>query len=417
MDYFKYKGNTLYGENVSIEKLAARYGTPLYVYSKRAFLERFTELKKAFRKLDPLICYSVKACSNSAILRMLVARGAGLDIVSGGELFRAKKAGVRMNKVVYAGVGKTTEEITEAIKSGIYFFNVESEPELRRINAIAGRMGKQVNVALRLNPDIESHTHHYITTAKKENKFGIVFDTAREIFRHADRYAAVRIRGIHLHIGSQLTKIAPFVKALNKTLAFLAEEGVADSIDTINLGGGVGIVYDNEKTINVREYARALEKILVPRGLKLILEPGRYIAGNSAVFVTTVQYIKKTRHKDFAIVDGAMNDLIRPALYQAHHTIVPVVRRKKQKHGIYDVVGPVCESGDFFAKARRLPELSEGDRVALLGAGAYGFAMSSNYNSRPRPAEILIAGTRHYCIKKRETMRDIMQGEVLPTHL
>ncbi|MFC1809716.1 diaminopimelate decarboxylase [Candidatus Omnitrophota bacterium] len=301
MDYFTYKNGELHCEGVAVKNIVKKYGTPLYIYSQNSFVERFDNLRNAFTKIQPLICYSVKACSNIAILRLLTKHGAGLDIVSGGELYRASKAKCPMNRVVFAGVGKTEDEIITAIEKKILFFNVESEPELARINHVACKLGRKVNVALRLNPNVESHTHHYITTAKKENKFGIDFPTAKKIFKNQSKYKNVVIRGIHLHVGSQLTKVSPFVNALNKTLAFLDSQKDC-AIDTINLGGGVGIVYSNEKTISLKHYAANIEKIIAPRGYNLILEPGRYIAGNSGIFVTEVQYVKKTQAKKFLIV-------------------------------------------------------------------------------------------------------------------
>lgn len=417
MKHFAYKKNHLCCENVRIDALAQKYGTPLYVYSKQAFIDQFQSLKNAFTKITPLICYSVKACSNVAILETLVAEGAGLDIVSGGELFRAKKAQCKASKIVFAGVGKTEAEIRDAIKTKIHFFNVESEPELRRINDIACAMNRHVNVALRLNPDVESHTHAYITTAKKENKFGIDFATAKKIFRNSKSYQNLVIKGIHLHVGSQLTQVSPFLNALEKILTFLDGQKKYVAIDTINLGGGVGIIYDKEKPIKLAEYAQKIEAILLPRGYNLILEPGRYISGNSGVFVSEVQYVKQTKAKNFIIVDGAMNDLIRPALYQAYHEIVPEHKKDRVKRCTYDIVGPICESGDFFAKERKLPQIIQGQLLVVNSAGAYGFTMSSNYNSRPRAAEILVHGSKHAVIRKKEVYGDILRGEISANHL
>ncbi len=411
-----YRGKELYCERVPVRKIVKAFGTPLYIYSQSAFTDQFARLTSAFKKVKPLICYSVKACSNLAILRLLVKQGAGLDIVSGGELFRATKVNCPMDKVVFAGVGKTAAEIETAIRKNILFFNVESEPELKRINIIAKKVRRTVDVALRLNPDVESHTHHYITTAKKENKFGIDFTTAKKILKTQAFYKNIRIRGIHLHVGSQLTKVSPFIGALDKTLTFLDSLGGICKIDTINLGGGIGIKYDNETTFTLKDYAEAIERRLVSRGYKLILEPGRFMCGDSAIFVTEVQYIKKTKAKQFVIVDGAMNDLIRPALYQAYHKVLPLVRQKRPKI-LYDVVGPVCESGDFFAKKRPLQEMRAGEYLALKSAGAYGFAMSSNYNTRGRAAEILINKNKAYCIRSREKYSEIIRSEIVPTHL
>ncbi|MBN1494038.1 MAG: diaminopimelate decarboxylase [Candidatus Omnitrophica bacterium] len=417
MQHIHYKNNELYCENVAVKKIAERFGTPVYIYSQQAFIDRYKELKNAFTKITPLICYSVKACSNVAILRLLVKQGAGLDIVSGGELFRAARAKCPMARVVFAGVGKTPDEVSAAIRHKILFFNVESEPELARINAVARSLRRTVNIALRLNPDVESHTHHYITTAKKENKFGIDFASARRIFARQGKYPNVRIKGIHLHVGSQLTRVSPFVNALKKTMAFIDSLGTLCSIDTINIGGGVGIVYDQERTLSLKEYAAGIERIIVPRGYDLILEPGRFIAGNSGIFVTEVQYVKKTTGKRFLIVDGAMNDLVRPTLYQAYHEIVPVTKRRGRKALVYDIVGPICESGDFFAKKRKVQEMHPDELLALKSAGAYGFSMSSNYNSRGRAAEVLVSGTRAHPIRSREEYATLLKGEILPTHL
>ncbi|MDD5347385.1 MAG: diaminopimelate decarboxylase [Candidatus Omnitrophica bacterium] len=411
MHEFRFKNNRLYCENVAVEAVARRFGTPLYVYSYRTFVVHFRKLKAAFRAVRPLICYSVKANSNLAILRVLVREGAGLDIVSGGELYRALKAGCPPQRIVYASVGKTDAEIEEAIRRGILFFNVESLPELENINRIAGRLRKKTDVALRINPDVEPKTHRYITTGKLTNKFGIDFRTAKKILMLGQALTHVRIRGIHIHIGSQITIGEPFVEAIKKVVAFIAAmkaRGIA--VEYLNIGGGLGIIYKNEKPQTAVEFARKVLPVLRKSGLKIIMEPGRFIIGSAAVLVTKVLYIKKTPLKKFVIVDAGMNDLIRPSLYDAHHRIVPLAARSGQSEKA-DVVGPICESGDFFAKARRLPKVREGEYLAVMSAGAYGFSMASNYNSRRRPAEILVRGSSVTVIRRRESFEDLIRNE------
>ncbi|MFH0762706.1 MAG: diaminopimelate decarboxylase, partial [Candidatus Omnitrophota bacterium] len=353
MHEFKYVNNHLYCEKVRVEELARKFGTPLYIYSYYTILGHFRKLQAAFRSVNPLICYSVKANSNLAILKALVDMGAGLDIVSGGELYRALKAGCPAQKIVYASVGKTGKEIEEAVKKGILFFNVESLPELENINRIAGALKKTVNVALRINPDVEPKTHKFITTGKLTNKFGIDFNSARRIILLRGSFPNIKICGLHIHIGSQITASAPFVAAIKKVVVFLArmkKEGVA--LEYLNLGGGLGIVYDNERPQTAAAFAAKVLPLLKKSGLKIIMEPGRFIVGNAGILVAKVLYIKSTPRKKFVIVDAGMNDLIRPALYHAHHQIFPIryalsAMRCAEK---VDVVGPICESGDFFAK-------------------------------------------------------------------
>jgi len=412
MHEFKYKGNNLYCEDVRVEDLARKFGTPLYVYSYNTLIEHFVKLEHAFRPAHPLICYSVKANSNLAVLRALVKKGAGLDIVSGGELFRARKAGCPVNKIVYASVGKTDYEIEEAVKSGILFFNVESFPELENIQHIARRLKRRVNVALRINPDVEPKTHKYITTGKLTNKFGIDFKTAKRIILLARGFSHVKIAGLHIHIGSQITTAVPFVAAITRVIRFIAglkNEGI--TLEYLNIGGGLGIIYDKEMPQTARKFAGRVLPLLRKSGLKIIMEPGRFIVGNAGILAAKVLYVKNTPKKKFIIVDGGMNDLIRPALYEAYHQVLPLVKVKGKKEKA-DVVGPICESGDFFAKDRALPQVQEGDYLAVMGAGAYGFSMSSNYNSRRRPAEVMVAKDKVSVIRKRETYEDLIRNEI-----
>ena len=417
MHEFKYKQNEFYCEDLKVKDLAAKYKTPLYVYSYKTICDHYLKLKKAFSSIRPLICFSVKANSNLSILKMLVKRGAGLDIVSQGELYRALKAGCAANKIVYASVGKTGAEIEQAIKAGILFFNVESLPELENVNRIAGAADKKVKVALRINPDVGAKTHKFITTGKSSNKFGIDFATAYDIMQHCAYFAHLDIAGLHIHIGSQITQGKSFVEAIKKIMQFLKQLKKNNiKLRYLNIGGGLGIVYDKEEPQTATEFAAKVVPLLKKTGLKIILEPGRFIAGNAGIIVSRVLYVKKSAVKKFIISDTAMNDLMRPALYGAYHKIIPL-QRKESKPGIrhmYDVVGPVCESGDFIAKARLLPEFSQGDLFAVMSSGAYGFSMSSNYNSRLRAAEVLVVKNKAYLIRKRETNKDLIRNEIIP---
>jgi diaminopimelate decarboxylase len=414
MHEFKYRSRQLFCEGLKTEDLAERFGTPLYIYSYNTFINHYLRLKKAFSGITPLICYSVKANPNLSILKALVKKGAGLDIVSGGELFRALKVGCPAAKIVYASVGKTDNEIEEAIKRGILFFNVESLAELQNINRISRRLRKCTNVALRINPDVEPQTHKYITTGKLTNKFGIDFKTAREILESGRNFSNVRIKGIHIHIGSQITIASPFVEAIRKVVNFIKVlDKKMTAIEYLNIGGGLGIVYENETPQTADEFARKVLPILKGRGLKIIMEPGRFIIGSAAIMVVKVLYVKKTPLKKFIIVDGGMNDLIRPALYDAHHEILPLrntqyLRRNTEK---VDVVGPICESGDFFAKERVMAKVKEGDYLAVMCTGAYGFSMSSNYNSRRRPAEVMVRDKKVYLIRQRESYHALISNE------
>ncbi|MFY9402247.1 MAG: diaminopimelate decarboxylase [Candidatus Omnitrophota bacterium] len=417
MHEFTYKKNNLYCEGLKVEDLAVKFGSPLYIYSYNTLISHFLKLKDAFKPLNPLICYSVKANSNLAVLRALVNRGAGLDIVSGGELYRALKAGCSPEKIVYASVGKTKEEIEEAIRRGILFFNVESLPELELINRIAGKLNKVVKVAIRINPDVEPKTHKYITTGKLTNKFGIDLKSARQILLMRRAFSHIKISGLHIHIGSQITESAPYISAVNKVIFFinaLKKDGII--IEYLNIGGGLGIIYNNETPQTAKIFAKNILPLLKKTKLKIIMEPGRFIAGNSGILVTKVLYIKITPKKKFVIVDAGMNDLIRPSLYDAYHQILPLNKDRQVKERV-DIVGPICESGDFFAKDRALPKLKEGSLLAIMGSGAYGFSMSSNYNSRLRPAEVMVKGKKVSIIRRREGFQDLIRNEVVPSFL
>lgn len=415
MHDFHYVNRELYCEQVPVKAIADRVGTPFYLYSYKTFTEHLQKIQDAFRSVKPLICFSMKANSNLAILSALVKKGAGLDIVSGGELFRAKKAGCPPAKIVYAGVGKTDAEIEDAVKTGILLFNVESIPELERIQKAAQRLKKKVNVSLRVNPDVDAETHAHITTGKAESKFGMDMEMVQFIFQSKRRYSNLSISGIHVHIGSQITKGEPFVKAFKKVLSFLGDlEKEGHEIKYLNLGGGLGIVYSDERPQTADEFAKYILPLIKNKKYKIIFEPGRFIAGNSGIFVTRVLYIKETKAKNFAIIDGGMNDLIRPALYGSFHDVWPLILNGTAKKRKYDVVGPICESGDFFAKDRTLNELKSNDLIAFASAGAYGFSMASNYNARPRVAEVLVHGSRFEIVRERESNQDLVRGERIP---
>ena len=420
MHEFKYRANNLYCEEIKVQDLARQFGTPLYVYSCHTLIDHFVKLETAFKGIEPLICYSVKANSNSAILKSLVDKGAGLDIVSGGELFRAIKVGCPPEKIVYASVGKTDKEIEEAIKLGILFFNVESIPELENINRIGKKINKIGNVAIRINPDVEPKTHEFITTGKLTNKFGVDFKQAKEILVKRDNFSHVNIKGLHIHIGSQITQSAPFVAAITKMVKFIAQlrrKGLG--LEYLNIGGGLGIVYDRETPQTAQKFAAKVLPLLKKTGLKIIMEPGRFIVGNAGILVTKVLYIKSTPKKKFVIVDAGMNDLIRPALYDAYHNILPLrtTNHAPRTTERVDIVGPICESGDFFAKDRRIAKVKEGDYLAIMGAGAYGFSMSSNYNSRRRAQEVMVVKDKTFVIRKRETYEDLTHHELMPPFL
>ena len=415
MHDFHYLNGELYCESVRVRDIAERVGTPFYLYSYKTLTEHLEKIERAFRSVKPLVCFSMKANSNLAVLRALVKNGAGLDIVSGGELFRAKKIGCPPSKIVYAGVGKTDLEIEEAARTGILLFNVESTAELGQIERIARKLNKKVKVSLRLNPDVDPDTHSHIATGKAESKFGLDFDTAHAVFIRQDQYPHLLICGVHVHIGSQIVKGEPFVKAFRKVLIFLTcleQEGYP--IQFLNLGGGLGIIYSDERPQTAEEFAQKILPLFRKKTYRLIFEPGRFIAGNSGIFVTRVLYIKQTKTKNFAIVDGGMNDLIRPALYGSFHDLWPLRQNGRAKKQVYDIVGPICESGDFLATNRKIQELRANDLIAFASAGAYGFSMSSNYNARPRAAEVLVRGKRFEVVRARETYRDLIRGERIP---
>lgn len=416
MHEFKYRKNQLYCENSKIEDIAHRFGTPVYIYSYKTLLDHYAKLKRAFRGINPLICFSVKANSNLAILRSLVNQGAGLDVVSGGELFRALKVGCSPRKIVYASVGKTTEEIRSAIKAGILFFNIESFPELENINNIARLLRRKVRVAIRINPGVNPATHKFIATGKSINKFGIDFKTAYDIFQNRRVFANINISGLHVHIGSQIVESKSFIEAIEKITKFLNQLRKDNiNLEYFNIGGGLGIIYDKEKPQTAVDFARRVLPILKKTRLKIILEPGRFIVGSAGILITKVLYVKKTLRKNFIIVDAAMNDLMRPALYDAYHKIIPLSsRRYLLGNRKYDIVGPICESGDFFAKGRIMPQVKEGDLLAIMGCGAYGFSMSSNYNSRLRAAEVMVFKDKSHLIRKRETYQDLIKNELIP---
>ncbi|WP_297527954.1 diaminopimelate decarboxylase [Thiohalobacter sp.] len=412
MDHFDYRDGRLHAESVPLEAIAERFGTPCYVYSRATLEAHWQAFDRALGAHPHLICYAVKANSNLAVLSLLARLGSGFDIVSVGELERVLAAGGEPSRVVFSGVGKRADEMRRALEAGIHCFNVESTPELERLEAVAAECGRVAPVSLRVNPDVDAGTHPYISTGLKENKFGIDIEQAAEVYRRAAASPHLAVRGIDCHIGSQLTRVEPFVDALDRVLVLvdrLADEGIA--IEHLDIGGGLGIRYRDETPPLPADYVRPLLERLGDRRLTLLLEPGRAIAGNAGVLLTRVEYLKETPHRNFAIVDAAMNDLLRPALYGAWQEIVPVAPREAEPR-IWDIVGPVCETGDFLGKDRSLA-LAAGDLLAVRSAGAYGFTMSSNYNSRPRAAEIMVDGDQAHCVRARETLEDLWRGEAL----
>ncbi|MFN3920711.1 MAG: diaminopimelate decarboxylase [Methylohalobius sp.] len=414
MDHFYYQAGQLYVESVPVADIASRYGTPVYIYSRAALEQNWYAFDRAFGKHPHLICYAVKANSNLAVLNLLARLGSGFDIVSVGELERVLKAGGEANKIVFSGVGKQEVELRRALEVGIRCFNVEVAEELDRLDRIAGELGLKAPVSLRVNPDVDAKTHPYIATGMKENKFGLDVKTALDEILRAAELPCVEIVGLDCHIGSQLTGITPFLDALERVLAMAEQvEQAGIALRHLDLGGGLGISYRNETPPQPAEYVAALLAKLGGRHYEIWLEPGRAVAGNAGILVTRVEYLKKTPAKDFAIVDAAMNDLLRPALYQAWQEIVPVCPRADVPEAVYDIVGPVCESGDFLGRERRL-RLAPGDLLAVRSAGAYGFSMSSNYNSRPRPPEVLVDGRQVHLVRRREALEDLWRGEQIP---
>ena len=430
MHDFRYVGNQLYCEGVAVATLAKKFGTPLYVYSQRTLTNRFQQLDRAMAPVDHLICFAMKSNSNQSVLRTIANLGGGFDIVSGGELQRVIAAGGDPGKCVFAGVGKTTAEIEFALRRGVYSFNVESEPELQRINQVAARLKRVAPVAVRVNPNVDAHTHAKITTGTYENKFGIVFEQVEGVYARARRLKHLRLRGLQMHIGSQLTTLAPFAQAVRKVIPLVQRLQRRHGLEFFSIGGGLGIVYqpalasgaaawwqtEGKMILTPASYAARLVPLLQPLGLRILMEPGRFISGNAGILVTRVEYVKRTGKKNFVIVDGAMNDLIRPAFYDAYHEIVPLTRKGGATISS-DVVGPVCESGDYFCKDRPLPKVAAGDHLALLSAGAYGFVMASNYNTRSLAAEVLVRGKKFAAVRERQSVPEIWAGEKIAAWL
>jgi diaminopimelate decarboxylase len=417
MNFFEYRDNELYCEEVPVREIVKASGTPLYIYSFKTFERHFRVFNDAFKMNDHITCYSCKANSNIAMLRIVGQLGGGVDIVSGGELHRTLHAGIPGNRIVFSGVGKTGEEIRAAVQAGILMINVESGDELAAVAKVAQDMKKRVPVSVRVNPQVDPKTHPYITTGLKKNKFGVLWSDAHALYKGLAKEKYLDPVGISSHIGSQILDLAPFVEAvrsLREMVLQLSSDGFR--LRYIDIGGGLGITYKDELPPRPEEYAAVIERELKGLGLTLILEPGRVLVGNSGIFVTKLLYIKKGPEKTFYIVDGAMNDLVRPSLYDAYHEIIPVEKGRGGDMKV-DLVGPICESGDFLAKDRSMPMVEPGQFLAVLGAGAYGFSMSSNYNSRRRVAEVLVRGKEFFTIRKRETYRDLIKGESIPSFL
>ncbi len=411
MSSFEYRNGRLFVENLPVEEIVEKEGSPLYIYSKKALVERIRAYREAFAAHPTLVAYAMKANGNLAILSLLAKEGAGIDVVSGGELFRARKAGVPADKIVFAGVGKSREEIAYALKEKILMFNVESQDELDHISEVAVALGTQAPVALRVNPDVDPKTHPYISTGMKKSKFGIPVERAVAEYQRASTLPGIKIVGIHQHIGSQLTEIAPFRDAFDRLLAFHAELSRAGiKVTHLDLGGGLGIRYRSEEPPSPADLAALVLPRVKDLGVTLVLEPGRSIVGNAGILVTRVLYRKNTAVKSFVIGDAGMNDLLRPSLYGAHHDLLPVKETKGETiKG--DLVGPICETGDFLATDREMPDFAAGDLIAVMSAGAYGFSMASNYNARPRPAEILVDGSSYRVVRDRESFEDLIRGE------
>jgi diaminopimelate decarboxylase len=424
MDYFNYKSGRLLAESVAVEKIAAQVGTPVYIYSKATFLEHLRRIRQAYSQLDTTICYSVKACGNINVLKFMAEQGSGFDIVSGGELYRVLQAGGDPAKIVYAGVGKTDAEIIEALNAGIAYFNIESEAELENLIRLAKEKGKKPRAALRVNPDVDPKAHRYTTTGKKETKFGVDIERAQKVFRDYGKEKSIRLCAIHIHLGSAGHTVEPYIEAIKKVLT-LIEKLLAEGfeIEALDIGGGYGADYITGTSPTAADYAGAIVPLLKGKNLKLILEPGASIAANAAVLATRVLYLKTSGDKKFVIVDAGMNDLIRPPLYDAFHFIWPAkvseefIPRQRDRDlqlkgtEVVDVVGPICETADFFAKDRALPPAKRGDLIAIFTAGAYGFSMSSNYNARGRAAEVLVDDKKLSVIRKRETYEDLIALE------
>lgn len=431
MHHFKYLDGKLYCEGVSIESLAKKYGTPLYIYSQQTISDHYRKLDRALAPLDHLVCFAMKSNSNQGVLRALANLGSGFDVVSEGELRRSLAAGADARKCVFAGVGKKEEEIAYALRAGIYSFNVESEPELQRINQVAERLKKVAPIAVRVNPNVDAHTHAKITTGTYENKFGIAFEEVEGVYARASKLKNLKLRGLQMHIGSQLTEVNPFEAAVKKVIPLFQKLAPKHGFEFFSIGGGLGIRYQDalesgsaswwnrpqsEKLLTPQRYAERLVPLLKPLNVRVLIEPGRFISGNAGILVTKVEYVKRTGKKNFVIVDAAMNDLIRPAFYDSYHEIVPL-RKKSGKTISSDVVGPICESGDFFCKDRPLPKVDSGEHIALLSAGAYGAVMGSNYNTRALAAEVLVNGNKSALVRERERLEDIWRLERTPAWL
>ncbi|AFM25740.1 diaminopimelate decarboxylase [Desulfomonile tiedjei] len=417
MHHFQYINDELFCENVPVRQICEAVGTPAFIYSRGTLERHFRIFEEPFLPVDHIVCYSMKACSNIAILRVFANLGSGTDIVSGGELFRALAAGVDASRIVYSGVGKKASEIDEALKAEILMFNVESEEELHLVNQRAVALGKRARIALRVNPNVDPLTHPYISTGLKKNKFGIDVERSLELYGRAADMEGIEAIGVDCHIGSQLTELSPFLEAIDRLkemIGILRSRGI--SIQYLDIGGGLGIPYDQEEPPAPSLYGTAIVDRIANLNVKLILEPGRLLVGNAGILVTQVLFRKQGPEKSFIIVDAAMNDLIRPSLYNAHHAVWKVARKTNGVNGriVADLVGPICESSDFLAQSREMEAVETGDLLALMSAGAYGFSMSSNYNSRPRAAEVLVDGDRYFVIRDRESYQDLIRGEHIP---
>lgn len=433
MHHHHYSGHNLHCESVDLAAVAKLYGTPTYVYSASTMEDNYRRLQRGLAGLDAQLCFAMKANSNIAILRHFANLGAGFDLVSGGEIRRVLAAGSNVQTSVFAGVGKTEAEIQLALENGIFSFHVESEPELARINHVAGKLGVQAPIAIRVNPDVDAHTHAKITTGKSDNKFGIPLKYASAAYEAASKYPNLAIKGVQMHIGSQLTSVGPFVEAVEKVAPFAAELKAKYGITYFSIGGGMGIVYQDalasgqaawwdaqpadQRPLTPESYGAALVPRPQPLGLKILLEHGRFMVGNSGVLVSRVEHLKRGAGKNFLIVDAAMNDLVRPAMYDSYHEIVPLHRDTSRRALVADVVGPICESGDCFAKDRQLQEVGEGELVAFMSAGAYGYAMANRYNTRAMAAEVLVKGSAFELINTRETFEQMIAGEKIPAFL
>ncbi len=414
-DYFYHKDGELYCENVPVSRIAEAVGTPLYCYSSNHLKERFEAYDQAFGNKPHIVCFAIKANSNIALLNLLGRLGAGADIVSGGELYRALKAGIDVKRIVYSGVGKTEEEMAYALREDILMFNVESFDELRVLETVARKMGKKARISIRVNPDVDPKTHPYISTGLKKNKFGLPMDQALAAYKEAYDSKWLQVVGIDCHIGSQILETKPFINAIEKIKTLIERlSSLGIELSLLDLGGGLGISYGRENPPEPQDYVAKVLKVAKDMKQTIVIEPGRSICGNSGILVTRLLYIKKNSQKTFYIVDAAMNDLGRPSLYDAYHEIRPVSTKKEDEAVEVDIVGPICETGDFLARGRRLPSMNNGDLLAVMSAGAYGFTMSSNYNSRPRAAEVLVRGNSFEIVRRRETYEDLIRGEKIP---